>query len=331
MKKIYRIGCVGLLNDAPLHVALAKGWFEDHGLQVELSRELGWAALTSKLAGGKLAAANVSALFPLVSALQRMPANSPPFQVLGLTSLGGLGLTLSPEIDTLLKNKGKPTTPLRIGVESPRGDAHLVVRAWKNALGLASEDTVLVPIAVSQCVEAFREGYIQGFCAQEPYTSVAEQAGVGVTVACGHDYFPHHPRSGLAVTQAFQQINPEVCAGFKAALQKACAFCARPENWAAVKAILLAEKRSFAPESASVLSETALLPRHLFFQHPSGSPCGLDQTGSDFLCKACLATDPSWRESEVRAVLGLVYGNLVPAEPAAKAVERRKNIPVAAA
>jgi ABC-type nitrate/sulfonate/bicarbonate transport system substrate-binding protein len=301
-------------------------------LKVELSHEVGWAALASKLTDQKLEAANVPALFPLLVALQRIPSFAPPpFQVLGLTSFAGLSVTLSTEIHALLqKKKGPLGTPLRIGVETPRGDAHLIVRAWKNAAGLGADDTVLVPIAVSQCLEFFREGYVQGFCAQEPYTSQAEQTGLGVTVARSHGFFPHHPRSGLTITQALTQTHPEACAGLRSVIQKACAFCAREENWPEVKKILKQAMPRF-DMNALELKDQATRPGHFFFEHPSAPAGGIDQAGIDFLRKACLATDPTWREADIRTTISLVYRNSKPSEPVSVPTKRTIQAPVSIA
>ena len=63
-----RLGYVRLLDAAPIIVADSLGFFRDEGLDVRLSREVGWATIRDKIAFGELDVAQ--ALSPLAFALQ---------------------------------------------------------------------------------------------------------------------------------------------------------------------------------------------------------------------------------------------------------------------
>ena len=62
-----RLGYVRLLDAAPIIVADSLGFFRDEGLDVRLSREVGWATIRDKIAFGELDVAQ--ALSPLAFAL----------------------------------------------------------------------------------------------------------------------------------------------------------------------------------------------------------------------------------------------------------------------
>lgn len=325
MKKVYRVGYVGLLDDAPLHVALSQGLFGDEGFSVELSCELGWAALSAKLATGTLAAANVSALHPLLPSIAHQPTHT-HLEVITATSFAGLSVTLANEFTTLLKSKEPLPAPLRIGVAVPRGDAHVVLAAWQKSIGLAPSEVVLVPLAVSQFVDALAESYVHGFVASDPITTQAQRLGRGVMVARSHDYFPYHPRSVTAVRAHLAIHDPEFCKALKFALRKARAFCARPENWPVVQEILNRESRGgrgLAPENATTEAFGRSFPSNAFFEKETSSRQELDQGGIDFLRRACFATDPAFRDQDVRAAINKVYREsleILPNTPELRAV-----------
>src|SRR5687767_13739220 len=56
-----RIGFVALVDCAPLLVAESLGIFAKHGVEVELSREVGWATIREKVLYGQLDAAHAPA------------------------------------------------------------------------------------------------------------------------------------------------------------------------------------------------------------------------------------------------------------------------------
>ncbi|MEZ0386493.1 MAG: ABC transporter substrate-binding protein, partial [Verrucomicrobium sp.] len=53
-----RIGFIALADCAPLLVADELGYFKKHGVEVELSREVGWATIREKILYGQLDAAH---------------------------------------------------------------------------------------------------------------------------------------------------------------------------------------------------------------------------------------------------------------------------------
>ena len=301
MSKAYTIGYVGLLEDAPLLVAYANGWFQKENLDVELSRELGWAALNAKLTKGTLIAGNIPALSPLMVARRADRLGQSALQVLVMTSFGGLRLVTSSAIASALTLKKNLPTPLRIGAGAPLGDSMLIASAWQQARGLQAQEMTILPIAVSQFVDALREGYVHGFIAAEPIVSEAVMGQLGITVMKSHEYFPNHPRSVLAVREGLAQNEPEVCERIKKVLQRACAYCSFPANWPSIRALLPVPKFS---EHAFDVKQMEL-PDDMFFDTSVAKLS--DRGGTEFLIRACLAMDPTWRETEIRTAVTRAY------------------------
>src|SRR4051794_30841915 len=64
-----RLGFVPLADCAPLVIAHELGFFKNQGLDVTLSRELGWATVRDKLIHGELDAAHALAAMPVAATL----------------------------------------------------------------------------------------------------------------------------------------------------------------------------------------------------------------------------------------------------------------------
>ena len=314
MKKVYRIGYVGVFDDTPLLIAHSQGWLTDGHFTIELSRELGWAAMLVKLSAGALAGANVSALYPALHSLTSSKGTHGAIEALGITSYGGLSLTVSPSISGSLEEKKKLSSPLRIGVSPPRGDAQLFLSAWQNSVGIAAGDVVLVSLAASQFVSALAEGYVAGIVASQPMTALAEDQAGGITIARSHDFYPYHPRSALVARSSFVELEPAPAELLRSALTKAADFCSSENRWNMIWRLFNppALETSLPDEhDAQIAERRARLGEHTFFSRPQNFPDSFDVSTADFIRRACLTTDPGLRDVDIRAAITHVYSGVL--------------------
>ena len=75
--KALRLGFIPLSDCAVLAVAVEKGFFRRHGVDVTLSREVSWANIRDKVAVGALDGAQMLAGMPLAAAAGIDPVASP--------------------------------------------------------------------------------------------------------------------------------------------------------------------------------------------------------------------------------------------------------------
>jgi hypothetical protein len=90
-------------------------------------------------------------------------------------------------------------------------------------------------------------GYLDGYCAGEPWTSVAEQAGLGRCVATSATLAPLHPEKVLMVREDFAHKRAEEHERLIAALLEACEFCDDPANRPEISQILAGSSYVAAP------------------------------------------------------------------------------------
>lgn len=243
-----RIGFVPLTDCAPLVIAQEWGLFQKYGLNVRLSRELGWASVQAKLVHGELDAAHSVATLPVAAALSLGTA-----QVACLTALvlnrHGNGITLSNKLwdiglrdqKSLLefarRNHGRRT--LTFGVVCRHSSHSFLLRDWLAKGGLRPDrDVRLVVVPPPQMVPNLKSGNLDGFCAGEPWNSVAVEARAGWCAALSAELDPGHPEKVLVVRADFADRSPGMHLALVAALLEACAWCDDPGHQAEIARVL---------------------------------------------------------------------------------------------
>lgn len=197
-----RIGFVPLVDAANIIVAARKGFAENEGLTLELSRERSWASIRDKLSVGYLDAAHV--LSPMVVASHLGMANfSSTLMAPTMLSLDGNEMTLSQSLVDLCggmigytangpeewggavarvvrEGAAKTDEPLNFACVFPFSSHAYLLREWLSGAGLDPRRDVTVSVLPpAMMADALREGSIDGFCAGPPWGRLAQERGAG--------------------------------------------------------------------------------------------------------------------------------------------------------
>lgn len=257
-----RVGFVPLTDCAPLVMAQELGLYKKYGLNVELSRELGWATIRDKIIHRELDAAHALAAMPVAASLG---LGSIPCECLTalVLNLNGNAITLSNE---LWKRGVRDGKSLRAEITRVRHEKtytfgavysfsshrHLL-RRWLAAHGIAPDrDVRIVVVPPPQMVANLKAGNLDGFCVGEPWNSVAVQSRVGWIAATSSELDPLHPEKVLMVRQDFAGERSQEHIALVAALLEACEFCDQPENHAQITETLA--RPQFVGVSEALLS-----------------------------------------------------------------------------
>ncbi len=243
-----RIGFIALADCAPLLVADALGYFEKHGVEVELQREVGWATIREKILYRQIDAAHavtglgLSLRLGLGGATCRTIA---PF----IFNLHGNAITLSMDLwrrgvrDAVTMGKLIRSTPQRLftlGVVSRTSSHNFMLRRWLKSGGVnPDKDVRLVVLPPTQMTGSLAAGLIDGYCVGEPWNSAAIAKGIGWCPATSEDLMPGHPEKVLLTTEDFAEENPAEIRAVMRALYEACQYCDRMENRPRVVDILI--------------------------------------------------------------------------------------------
>ena len=243
-----RVGFVPLSDCAPVVMAEELGLFRKFGLRVALSRELGWATIRDKVVHGELDAAHALAAMPVAATLGlgSIPCDCCTGLVL---NLHGNAITLSKglwqrgvrDAATLRKEiaRTRRERMLTFGVVFPVSSHHFLLRGWLAAAGIdPARDVRIVVLPPPQMAANLKAGNLDGFCAGEPWNSVAVQSRAGWCVAVSAELAPGHPEKVLMVRREFAERCEEEHVALAAALLESCAFCDAPEHQAQIIATL---------------------------------------------------------------------------------------------
>jgi NitT/TauT family transport system ATP-binding protein len=106
----------------------------------------------------------------------------------------------------------------------------LLLRRWLREGCVSPSEVRIVVVHPAQMFPTLKLGYIDGFCAGEPWTSLAVEAEAGVCVATSRELAPLHPEKVLMVRHDFAEKRASEHERLIAALIESCAFCDQPAN-----------------------------------------------------------------------------------------------------
>jgi ABC-type nitrate/sulfonate/bicarbonate transport system substrate-binding protein len=235
-----RVGFVSLNDAAPLVAAQEQGFFTRHGLHVDLRREIGWATIRDKIIYGELDAAHAPA--PMLWSVQ-LGLGCPPCDALTalVLSLNGNAITLSqalweagvrdgPSLRDHARTR-RARQPLTFGVVFPFSSHHLMLTEWLRAAGIDPvNDVRIVVVPPAQMFRNLAAHTIDGFCAGEPWNSLAVREGAGWCPAWSAALWPGHVEKVLLVTRRLAEARAAEHAALVRALTDAAIWCDEPQN-----------------------------------------------------------------------------------------------------
>lgn len=234
-----RLGFLALSDCAPLLVAHALGYFEDEGVTVTLHREAGWASIREKILYRQLDGAHAVVGMGLSLRLGLNGLSCRAITPLVL-NLHGNAITLSldlwrrgaREAESLAKLiHSSCQRPLTFGIVARSSSHHFFLRQWLARAGVDPDHEVrMVILPPPHMPRALAAGLIDGFCAGDPWNSLAIAQGTGWCAALSSEFMPGHPDKILLTTEDFAAEEPRALAGIVRALEQACRYCAAPDN-----------------------------------------------------------------------------------------------------
>ena len=257
-----RLGYIGLNDCAPLVVAKELGFFEKQGLQVALTREVGWATIREKILFGDLDAAHAPAGM-VIAATAGLGSIAEDCLTSLVLNLHGNAIVLSQRLHrigvrdghSLREHVRRKKEPLTFGVVYQWSSHHVLLRDWLRAHGIVPDgDIRIVIVPPSQVFSNLRAGNLDGYCVGEPWASLAVMNRSGWVVARSAELAPLHPEKVLMVRRAFAECAPEEHAALGAALLEACSFCDNPENREEIIQLLSRREYVGAPAEALRMS-----------------------------------------------------------------------------
>lgn len=234
-----RLGFVPLSDCAPIAVAMETGIFDRYGLDVTLSRELGWASVRDKMFYGNLdAAQSIAGLaFALGMGFSELRCE---VAVPLILNLHGNAITLSTKLPPAEIGKGeglpdflarswKKERPFTLAATHRFSSHHILLYHWLKRHGLtAPRDVEIIFLPPPLMPRHLAAGHIDGYCVGEPWNSESIQAGTGWCPATSSELSHGHPEKVLMLSGKFLRERKEESIALVAALLDACKLCQDP-------------------------------------------------------------------------------------------------------
>jgi len=241
-----RLGFVPLNDAAPLVVAREKGFFRAEGLGVELSREVSWATIRDKVAAGALDAAHMLSPIPIACTLGLGGEPQPMIAPLAL-NLNGSAVTLARRLlpapvaaardaatalaAVIAARRAAGAPPPTFAVVFPYSMHNYLLRYWLANAGIDPEQDVRITVAPpSRMAGKLAAGELDGFCAGQPWNTLAVDQGVGVIATRASETWRDGPEKVLGVTTAWAERRPEALQALLRAVLRAAAWADAPDN-----------------------------------------------------------------------------------------------------
>jgi ABC-type nitrate/sulfonate/bicarbonate transport system substrate-binding protein len=234
-----RLGFVALSDCAPIAVAQETGIFDRYGLNVVLSRELGWASVRDKIFYGDLDAAESIAgiAFALSMGFNELRCE---IAVPLILSLHGNAITLSNDIrpseigngeglHSYITSTWKKDRPFTLAATHRFSSHHILLNQWLRRHGLSCPaDVEIIFLPPELMPRHLKAGHIDGYCVGEPWNSESILAGNGWCPATSADLSHGHPEKVLIVSGRLLQERKDESIALVAALLEACKLCQDP-------------------------------------------------------------------------------------------------------
>jgi two-component system, oxyanion-binding sensor len=269
------IGFIPLVDCAALVVAREKGFAEAEGLSLTLVRETSWANIRDRVTAGHFYAAQMLAPMPIASSLGLGVAETAMIAPFSL-GLGGNAVTLSTELFRHMESFGATISggpmdmgralarvvskrrqardaPLMIAVVHPFSAHNYELRYWLDWAGIDPDrDVQIVVTPPSVMGGALADGQIDGFCAGEPWNSLAVESGVGVIVVVKSALWRHGPEKVLGLRADVAELYPDRIFTLLRALHRAAEWAGKRENHKELATMLCAP--AYLDTSANIVA-----------------------------------------------------------------------------
>jgi NitT/TauT family transport system ATP-binding protein/nitrate/nitrite transport system substrate-binding protein len=213
-----------------LVVAKEKGLFRARGLTVELRREASWATVREKLEVGALDGAHLLAPIALAAALAA-GMEPPPILATMALNLDGPAITLARRFEGSRLAAAARHRALTFAVVYPFSSHNYLLRDWLVAAGLDPERDTRILVAPPQRMPAMlADGAIDGFCAGEPWNTLAASEGLGRIAIRASEHWGRTPDKILGVGAKWAEVNEVRLIPVISALVEAAAWCDDPQN-----------------------------------------------------------------------------------------------------
>ncbi len=260
--KTISLGFIPILEAAPLVVAVEKGFFAKHGLEVNLTKQASWPSARDNVvlgsAGGGIDGGQWQMPMPqMISEGAITDGKKVPMVVLAMLMSQGNGIAASNSVkDGNLSVDLKKTSPgffdsfaqksggkFKASYTFPKANQEIWIRYWLAAGGVDPDKQVeLLTVPATETLQGMKNGTMQAFSTGDPWPSRIVKDKVGYLAATTAQIWKSHPEEYLAVRSDWVDKHPKAAVALIKGLIESQQWLDKPENKAEAAKILSSRK-----------------------------------------------------------------------------------------
>ena len=227
-KKDLKVGFIPITCATPIIMAKPMGFYEKHGLNVDVIKTAGWAVIRDKTLNKEYDAAHMLSPMPLAISLGA-GSNPVPYAVPAIENINGQAITFS--IKHKDKRDPKSWKGFKFAVPFDYSMHNYLLRYYLAEHGLdPDQDVQIRAVPPPEMVANLRADNIDGFLGPDPMNQRAVLDGVGFIHLLSKELWDGHPCCAFAASKEFIASSPNTYAALLKAIIDATAFAHKPEN-----------------------------------------------------------------------------------------------------
>ena len=227
--KQLKIGFIAITCATPIIMAHPMGFYERHGLDVEVIRTAGWAVIRDKAINKEYDAAHMLSPMPLAMSMGVGVAQPQPWAVAAIENTNGQAITLA--MKHREKRNPRDWKGFRFAVPFDYSMHNYLLRHYLAENGIdPDKDVQIRAVPPPEMVANLRADNIDGFLGPDPFNQRAVFDGVGFIHVLTKELWDGHPCCAFAVPRAMLSEAPNTFAALLRAIVEATKDAANPEN-----------------------------------------------------------------------------------------------------
>lgn len=227
-KKDLKVGFIPITCATPIIMAKPMGFYEKHGLNVDVIKTAGWAVVRDKTINKEYDAAHM--LSPMPIAISMGAGSRPiPYTMPAVENINGQAITLAMKHKD--KRDPKSWKGFKFAVPFDYSMHNYLLRYYVAEFGIdPDQDIQIRSVPPPEMVANLRAGNIDGFLAPDPVNQRAVYDGVGFIHILSKDIWDRHPCCAFAASEEFVKGSPNTYAALLKSIIDATAFATKNEN-----------------------------------------------------------------------------------------------------
>ena len=227
-KQNLKVGFIPITCATPIIMAQPMGFYQKHGLDVDVIKTAGWAVIRDKTINKEYDAAHMLSPMPLALTLGA-GSNPIPYTMPAVENINGQAITLAMKHKD--KRDPKSWKGMKFAVPFDYSMHNYLLRYYVAEHGLdPDQDIQIRAVPPPEMVANLRADNIDGFLAPDPVNQRAVYDGVGFIHVLSKNIWDRHPCCAFAASKEFVTTMPNTYAALLKAIIDATAFASKQEN-----------------------------------------------------------------------------------------------------